>query len=286
MQTRRIFLSLAAGLAGLTLFQPAFAQVGGDLNIAPKRLVLDGTARAASVFIFNRGASAVTYDITMVDRVMTPDGQITAVDQLKPASPEAALAAGLRSAKDMITHTPRRVTLQPGESQTVKLRILRPADLAAGEYRTHLTVTAVPPEDTGLTADQVAGGNGAQLGARVVSLFAISIPVIIRQGTSDVRAVLADARYNAGADAVACDLQRQGSNSLYGDIEIRSAGASPSTPPLGVLRGVAVYPETPHREFVIPLQRKLAAGETVEVVFRDSDLTPGQTLATLGLTVR
>jgi len=286
MQTRRGFLCLAAALAGMSLIQPAFAQVGGDLNIAPKRLVLDASARSATVFIFNRGATAATYDIGLVDRIMTQDGQISAVDQIKPGSPEAALAAGLRSAKDMVTHTPRRVTLQPGESQTVKLRILRPADLTAGEYRTHLTVTAVPPEDAGLTAEQAAGDKGGQLGAKVVSLFAISIPIIVRQGAPDVRAAIANVRYTADTPSLTLDLQRQGGNSLYGDIEIRIAGAPASAAPLGILRGIAVYPETAQRELAIPLPRKLAAGEKIELVFRDGDLTPGQTLATSELTVR
>ena len=65
----------------------------------------------------------------------------------------AAFAGAVKSAKAMITYTPRRVVLEPHSSQVVRLRVLRPPDLAAGEYRTHLTVTAVPSEDTGVTAD-------------------------------------------------------------------------------------------------------------------------------------
>ncbi len=286
MHSRRTIVALLGIGAGLALGFPALGQVGADLNVAPKRVVMGAEARSATVFVFNRGGAPVTYNISLVDRVMTPDGQITAVDALKPGSPEAAAAADLHSAKSMILYTPRRVTLQPGESQTLRLRVLRPADLPAGEYRTHLTVTAVPPEDTGLTAEQAANPGEGQLAARVVAVFAISIPVIVRQGPADTRAVLDNVRFLApsAADAagshgaVACDLVRAGGSSLFGDIEIRSAGASPSSAPIGVLRGIGVYAEIARRQITVALDRAPAKGERLEISFKDQDLQLGSVL--------
>lgn len=291
MYSRRTFVGLLGAGASLGIGFRAFGQaVGGDLNLAPKRIVLGPEARSASVFVFNRGGAPATYNVSLVDRVMTPDGQITAVDTLKPDAPEAALAGQLRSAKSMIMFTPRRVTLQGGESQTLRLRVLRPADLPPGEYRTHLTVTAVPPEDAGLTAEQAAGAAPNELSARVVALFAISIPVIIRQGPPDVRAAIENPQFappstNDGPGSygtIACDLVRQGSSSLFGDIEVRSVGTA-AAPPVAVLRGVAVYAEAPRRRVAVALNRKPAPRERFEISFIDQDSRLGEVLTRISL---
>jgi len=78
------FPSLAglALLASLPIVGPAHAQVGADLNISPKRVVFQGAQNSSTVFVYNRGGSAVSYKIELIDRVMTPDGQIRAADEL------------------------------------------------------------------------------------------------------------------------------------------------------------------------------------------------------------
>src|SRR5690242_491463 len=122
----------------------------GDINISPKRVVFGPDGRGATVYVFNRGTAPATYSIAVIDRAMMPDGRIEAIDDADKNSPDASVAARVKSAKTFVIYTPRRVTLQPNESQTIRLRALRPANLASGEYRTHLTVTAIPPEDVGL----------------------------------------------------------------------------------------------------------------------------------------
>jgi len=125
----------------------------GDINISPKRVVFGPNGRGATVYVFNRGTAPATYSIAVVDRAMMPDGRIEAIDDVNKNAAEASVAARVKSAKSLVIFTPRRVTLQPNESQTIRLRALRPSNLALGEYRTHLTVTALPPEDVGLTAE-------------------------------------------------------------------------------------------------------------------------------------
>ena len=43
---------------------------GANLNISPKRVTFDRSHRSATVFIFNQGSAAGTFDISLVDRVM------------------------------------------------------------------------------------------------------------------------------------------------------------------------------------------------------------------------
>ena len=64
---------------------------GADLNISPRRVTFDETERSASVYVFNQGDTPATYTVELVDRVMSPDGQIRAVADAPdgPQSPSA-----------------------------------------------------------------------------------------------------------------------------------------------------------------------------------------------------
>lgn len=267
--------------AASLLAASASAQVGADANISPKRVVFGAGDRSATVFVFNQGTAPATYSVDTVERLMRPDGQIVAVAEL-PEAERAAATARLRSAQSMVQFTPRRVTLQPGQSQAIRVRALRPGDLAEGEYRTHLTVTAVPPEDVGVTAERALDPNAGELGVRVTALFSLSIPVIVRQGRPEVRAALQNPRLSGQSASV--DLVRGGAASVYGDLEVRAAARGRREPEvIGRVRGVGVYPEIERRTLQVPLSRAPAAGETLEVVFRDDDTRPGEALATVAL---
>jgi P pilus assembly chaperone PapD len=277
-------LSLIAALS-LVVASPAPAQAqaaGGDINISPKRVVFDAAGHGATVYVFNRGTAPATYSISVVDRVMTPQGEILAVDEAKKDPAKAALAGTVKSAKDFIVFTPRRVTLKPNESQTIRLRALKPNDLAAGEYRTHLTVTEVPPEDIGLTAEEAAKVGPKELSIRIVPIFSLSIPLIVRQGDADVHAAIeaphmVSERIGAGDErrsAIGVTLVRLGTSSVYGNLEIRNGDDV-----LGSVRGVAVYPEIQKRLVSIPLTKMPKSGQSLTIAFVDDDTQSGTELA-------
>lgn len=270
---------VAAVLAALTLgiAGPAAAQVGADLNISPRRVTFDGNERAASVYVFNQGDAPATYTVELVDRVMRPDGQIV-------AAADAPDVARSPSAAEFIQHTPRRVTLQPRESQVIRLRLRPPGTGEASEYRTHLTVTALPPEDTGFTASQAAQPGADEVALQVVALFSVSIPLIVREGEIDARAdISAPVRLPASEGApngsVKLDLVRLGANSVYGDVEVH-AGAGARERIVAVVRGVAVYPEIERRTVIAPLAEAVAADEPLRIVYKDDDARAGAALAT------
>lgn len=299
LRVRRLAAAMLVALAltpsGAAAQVGPATQIGADLNVSPKRVVLDTSGRSATIYVFNQGDQAATYSVGLVDRVMFADGSIQPMDEAMADPAKAIVAAGVKSAKAMITYTPRRVTLQPRTSQVVRLRVLRPADLPAGEYRTHLTVTAIPPEDTGVTAEQAA--SGAQPGAlavRINALFSLSIPVIVRQGAAEVRAGIENLRYEArdiapGAGGPAkptgvlsLDLTRLGASSVFGDVEVRGG---PKGEVLGGVRGVGVYPEIDRRRVVLPLRTLPARGEALTIVLKDDDTQPGAILATVRFTI-
>lgn len=269
-----------AGLltAVLALAGPAAAQVGADLNISPKRLSFKPGDRAATVYIFNQGDTRATYTIDMVDRVMLDDGQIVPAAD-RPDRP-------VSSAQELVQYTPRRITLEPRQSQSIRVRV-RPSDTAGPEQRSHLTVTALPPESVGLTAAQAAQPAPEEVALQVVALFSVSIPVIVREGEIDGRAAIENARVAlppaGGAAGISLDLVRLGANSVYGDVEVYS-GEGRGAELVGAVRGVAVYPEIQRRTVFAPITGQVARGEKLRVVYRDDDAHPKAELASVFVT--
>jgi P pilus assembly chaperone PapD len=291
-------LALAAGaMASPALTQPAAAPAASAfLNITPKRLTFDRGRRNGTIFLLNQGTGPVTVDIALVDRVMLPDGQIAPVTEGDQRPEVKALAAELKSARDLLQVSPRRVTLQPGRPQTVRVRLSTLPEAAAGEHRSHLTVTTLPPPDTGVTAEQAAAGGATnELRFQITAVYGLSIPLIVRPADAQVGATLEGARLEyvdapgdgrappRQAAVVALDVVRGGASSVYGNFEVRVAGAAKSAAPLGVARGVGVYPEIARRAVRIPLTRAPAPGERLEVTFTDDDTSPGKVLAKTAL---
>jgi P pilus assembly chaperone PapD len=291
---------LALGAAGLALL-PASAQpaapveqaapqsVAVNLNITPKRLILDKGNRSGAVYIFNQGNAPATFDISLVERVMLPSGEIKPLAEARTEPQLQPIVDNLASAQSLLVATPRRVSLAPGKGQTIRIRATPPAD-AAREYRTHLTVTTVPPRDAGVTADQAQAGAGGQLSFRITSVFGLSIPVIVRPGAADARGTIENMRL-AFADispdgvsspvrtpVVRFELRRLGVSSLFGNVEIQSARGKDRSA-LGLARGIGVYPEIGSRSIQIPLRRAPSAGEQLEIVFTDDDSSPGKVVA-------
>jgi P pilus assembly chaperone PapD len=267
---------------------PATSDVGANLNISPKRLTFDVSKRSATVFIFNQGTAPATFDIAVVDRVMLPSGQIMPVAEAQTHPEYKTEVDRQKSAAGMILITPRRAVLAPGKGQTIRVRVAPDAG-AEGEYRSHLTVTTVPPRDLGTTADQAASGNPGELRVIINSVFGISIPLIVRLGTPDIRAGIENAKLSyadISPDGVApakrtpvvtIDLVRSGANSLFGNVEIHSQTHGGNL--IGIAKGVGVYTEIDRRTLRVPLTRAPEQGEVLQATFVDDDSIAGKLLA-------
>ncbi|HEY8574508.1 hypothetical protein [Phenylobacterium sp.] len=299
----RVQILAAVGLlAGLTGYsaqaqQPGPAQatvttVPANLNITPKRVTFDKNRRSATVYIYNQGGQAGTFDIALVDRVMLPSGEIMAASDAAN-NPEAKPIAGqLKSAKDVVLVSPRRVTLPPGQGQTVRLRVASVPPGATGEFRTHLTVTTIPPADAGLSAEAAAAADPNNLVFAITSVFGISIPVIVRFTDPEVQAAIENARVEYAemstdgrapkrTPVISFDVVRRGTSSLFGNIEVRVQGQKGGEP-LGIARGLGVYPEISRRHVKIPLARD-PGRQRLEITFTDDDTSPGKLLAKMDL---
>jgi len=267
---------------------------GANLNISPKRVTFDRARRSGTIYIYNQGSAAGTFDIALVDRVMLPDGEILPLADALNNPAAKPIADRVHSAQNVLQVSPRRVTLNPGQGQTIRLRVAAaPTDPSMVEVRSHLTISTLPPRDSGTTAEAAAAAGAGQAGLRfqINALLGLSVPAIVRLGEPDIRAGVENARVEMlrlgdgkgpPMPVLSLDLVRLGANSLFGNIEVRALGQLRS-PSIGLARGVGVYTEIDRRVVHIPLSRAPTPGEHLEVTLTDDDTSPGKLLAKITL---
>ena len=253
----------------------------GDVNIYPKRVVIDQKQRVASVGLFNRAAAQGNYTISITDMMMTPEGRLVELGTVS----DPAQRDRVRTASSLLRWSPHRVTLKPYDSQTVRLMARVPPDLPAGEYRSHFSAIAVPETGTnGYTIEQATGGqNTNSIGVTIVPRFGISIPVIVRVGETNVTAGLRDLAVVAlpdGKKAIALTITRVGNRSAFGDIAITATGSKTK---VAEVLGIGVYTEVGQRTVQIQVDpasdpRLTARGARLTVTYTDDDFAPGKIL--------
>lgn len=271
--TRRSLVLLAL-LAGLSLpTAPVLAQ--GDLLVAPTRVILDGR-RGTEVILSNIGSEEATYRVELELRRMTPEGGLLDVEPDEANEIE-------RAALEMIRYAPRRITLPPGQPQAVRLSARPGADLPEGEYRVHMAFRAIP-KPIRVTENQEEE-RGVKL--KLVPVYGVTIPIIVRHGQLKVAASLAQPRIERGADGNGLHLTvaRQGQASTYGDLQILRQG---SADVLYTARGLAVYAEVPSRDFELPLTDEELArlSGPVRIEYRETAAAGGGLIAALDTVLR
>ena len=252
-----------------------------ELMLHPTRIVFDRNERAAQVELINNSKEAATYRITLVNRRMTDDGRFEAI---------TAPLAGELFADPMLRYSPRQITLQPGTAQTVRLMLRKPAQLADGEYRSHLHFQKLP-DAAGATSIEAQGKPG-DIGVMLNALVGASMPVIVRHGASSAAVSLSNLALLHGADGrapmVALQFDRSGASSVYGDLQVSFTPHGGAPQLLASAGGIAVYAPNALRRATLPLQlpqgRPLARG-TLHVVYRQRADAGGAILAQAALPV-
>lgn len=270
-------LARHAALACLLLapFLPARA----ELMLHPTRIVFDKNTRATQIELINNSNKPASYRISLVNRRMTEAGQFEVAE-----TPQE----GERFADAMLRYSPRQITLQPGTAQTVRVMLRKPAELAEGEYRSHLQFDKLPDVE-GKASIENQGAGGSRIGVVMDALVGASVPVIVRHGNADASVKLAGLALDKaeGRQAqLALQFEREGNSSVYGDVSVMFTPRNGKPHSLAQVGGIAVY--TPNRvrkttlSLQVPAGMALAAG-TLEVSYRDRPEAGGKLLAQASL---
>jgi P pilus assembly chaperone PapD len=271
-------LRLLRAVAACLLLAPLLP-VHAELMLHPTRIVFDKNARAAQIELINKGSTPASYRISLVNRRMSEAGQFEPAEQAQD---------GERFADEMLRYSPRQVTLQPGTAQTVRVMLRKPAELADGEYRSHLQFDKLP-EVEGAASIENQGKNATQIGVVLNALVGASVPVIVRHGATSASVTLgglALQKDEAGRPQLALVFAREGSSSVYGDLSVTFTPKNGKVQQLGQVGGIAVYTPNRVRKATLPLQAPAGlalAGGVLEVSYRERPEAGGKLLAQASL---
>lgn len=271
---RRVAAPLITTAALMLATVPAIA--GGDLLVAPTRIILDG-ARGAEIVLNNVGEAPATYRISLELKRMQADGSL---DEIEPEQATPAERAML----DMLVYSPRRVTLPPNQPQTIRIGVRAPADLPDGEYRAHMLFRAVPDAVpvAAAAAESVSG-----VSISLTPIYGVTIPIIVRQGSLSATAAISNPRLESDGEEhrLLFDMTRQGNRSVYGEVIVHRQGVAA---PVLLARGIAIYPERDVRVVTLPLTAEQAEAlrGPVTVRYIEDRARGGATIAEVSAVLR
>jgi len=248
----RIYLILTLGILAFSLFTQAdIAHSAGGAAISPKRLVIPQNERTASVTLTNTSDVELTYRMNLIEMGLDKNGRFAVLDQntVHPAQ---------RSVAPFVRFSPRQVRLKPGASQVVRA-IVRRNRLQQGEYRSHLKVEAIPVSE--FSGDILRNFDNPVVRTASSVQMGISIPVIVRHGTTDADVTIKHAAFNTNqtgiANSVSVLLGLEGNRSAFGDISVFLVNGQQERL-LGRLKGFALYYPYPQERVQIALRDNLS----------------------------
>jgi hypothetical protein len=238
---------LFIGLLFLQLLSSGGTMAQGNLMLLPRRVIFEGAKRYEELNLANNGKDTARYVISLMHVRMKEDGGFEEISQ-----PDS----GENFADRFIRFFPHSVTLGPDESQVIKIQLTKINELAPGEYRSHLYFRAIP-DKAPLGEEAPATDSGISI--RLIPIFGISIPVIIRVGTSNTQVRLSDLSLQMSEDTIPIlnmTFNRAGNMSVYGDIMVYYTSAAGKTTLAGTAKGIAVYTPNTARRFRLTLDKK------------------------------
>lgn len=266
-----VFLLALAVFSGAVVL-PAIAQ--GNLLVTPRRVVFDGSRRVMELNLANTGQDTARYNISFIQYRMTEAGSFEEITEPDP---------GQNFADRHIRFFPRSVTLAPNEAQTVRMQVVGQERLDPGEYRSHVYFRAVPNEVA--LGEENPNRDTTSVSVRLIPIFGITIPVIIRVGESTTEVYISDLALEKGDNEetfLNLTFNRSGNMSVYGDLSVTHVAPDGKETQVGVVNGIAVYTPNALRKFRIQLNSQAGAnlntGKLLITYNAQSDVRP-QTFA-------
>lgn len=212
----------------------------------PRRVIFEKGSHIQEISLANTGKDSAKYLISMMEIRMKEDGSFEQIN--KPDSGQQFASKNLRI-------FPRSVFIPPGQSQVVKVQLVKDEQLAPGEYRSHLYIRAVPVQLP--LGEPEKPKDSSNIDIELTAVFGISIPILIRIGENDTRVNLSAPALITGknnkASQLKITLNRSGQMSSYGDLTVDCIAADGKVTQVGFAKGIAVYTPNKKRQFLLDL---------------------------------
>jgi P pilus assembly chaperone PapD len=190
------------------------------VHISTYRIYLDKDNRDSSFMIFNQDAKSQECNLKLRHYNFDDNGVMTNYegDDLPP-----------HSAKNWLRFSPKKFTLTPANTQTVRFSMRRKARAEAAEYRSYLVV------DCGAIALPEDEGQLISIQPKLIH----NVPIIVRTKALEAKVTFEDIVINNGI--LNFNLTRSGNRSIYGKIELLNKLTNTI---IGNSRGISVYTES------------------------------------------
>ena len=242
---RRYILFILSGLLLFGAARPEQVAAQGNLLVTPRRIIFENPTRIQELNLANIGSDTARYLVSIMEIRMKEDGSF---EQIKMPD------SGQLFASRYLRIFPRNVTIAPGESQLVKVQLVKTDGLPPGEYRSHIYIRAVPIEKP--LGDQETKRDTTEISVKLTAIFGISIPALVRMGENDTKITLTDPTFDlvqGKAPRIGITLNRSGLMSSYGDLTVECITAIGKVSQVGMVKGIAVYTPNTKRRFYMDL---------------------------------
>jgi P pilus assembly chaperone PapD len=197
------------------LITNAFA---GAVSLDKTYVLLEGNKRSDQIIAFNSSNETSTYKLSLVNYKQNPDGSYTAVTEENE---------NLLFAQDYISFGPRTFTLKPGETKIVRINKKVMAEVATGEYISHLLLAEQEQaEAQTFGASNEANKQKAESGVsfQINALFYVSFPIVVRNGVLEGSSKMGTIKIDREKDSLeaAVKIERSGNKSARNDIVIKN----------------------------------------------------------------
>lgn len=215
--------------------------------VFPKRIVFDSPRGTGELNIANIGADTARYNISFVQYRMNEDGSFTEI-----TTPDE----GQNFADKFLRYYPRSIILAPKESQVVKVQLTKTDQLKAGEYRSHIYFRAIPNFKP--LGEEDKSKDSTTVSVRLIPVFGITIPVIIRIGEVTTKTTLTDLNFSMVNDTIPTfklAFNRTGNMSRYGDLTVIHISPQGKRTEVGKANGLSIYTPNAIRRFQLNLRK-------------------------------
>ncbi len=228
-----------------TILNPISSAGQGSFILAPNRLVFEAGTESLDVTLTNTGKDSSFFLLSFKHFNMNENGSFIEMEENSQDCPAAL---------PFLRYFPKSLKLAPGASQIIKIQLTNLDELGVGEYRSHLFVREAPEMKP--LGDSPQQATPSTIGIVLDPVIGLAIPVIIRQGRLQVSSSLTNLsliQKDMQSPKLALQINRSGTKSLYGDLQVTHSWPDGKSEVIGQIKGVGVYTPNSSRSIQIPL---------------------------------
>ena len=238
------------------LLGPVHAWGGAVLFIYPTLIMFDGNKRSATITLTNRGDAIGTFETSWTEHEMTAEGGLVKVEGEVPWS-----------VQPFVRYSPRRVTLEPSESQVIKVALRRDQEAPKGEFYSHFKVVTLNSQDLQDEANEEPEPK-SDAAVTIRARSAVAIPIIWRNSQDEQGAAIESVVIDREANQLKIDVRRLGDLSVRGFIHVLGETPDGESDSLADPVQLVIYTSVRKRSMAIALNENV----TNETLARNAEV--------------